>query len=77
MIERDKTNMVVSIDQKSNLVEAARGLERWLTQNRLSVSKVKLLTGLIFLNIAGLHDYPYSKFLFNYGRLQLAQCQLG
>ena len=48
VIERDKTNMVVSIDQKSNLVEAAQGLELWLMQNGFNVSKVKLLTGLIF-----------------------------
>lgn len=24
--------------------------------------KVKLLTALIYLNICGLHDYPYAKF---------------
>ena len=33
-----------------------------------SVKKVKILTALIFLNIAGLHHYPYSIFLYYLGK---------
>ena len=36
-----------------------------------SIKKVKILTSLIFLNIAGLHHYPYSIFLYYLGKLML------
>ena len=33
--------------------------------------KVKILSALIYLNIAPLHGYPYNEFLFYYGKLNL------
>ena len=33
--------------------------------------KVELLTALIYLNIAPLHHYPYSIFLYYLGKLEL------
>ena len=40
----------------------------FLKKNKLSVLKVKLLTSLIFLNIATLHHQPYSIFLYFLGK---------
>ena len=40
----------------------------FLKKNNYSISKVKIITALIFLNIAGLHHYPYSIFLYYLGK---------
>ena len=45
--------------------------ETWVVENNYDLSLVKLLTGLIYLNIAALHHYPYSKFLLHLGTLIL------
>jgi CTP:phosphocholine cytidylyltransferase-like protein len=58
----------VSIKQHSNLVECEAALERWMLVNGFDAGKVKLLTALIYLNICGLHEYPYAKFLYLYGQ---------
>ena len=58
----------VSIKQHSNLLECDAELDRWLVENSFDPKKVKLLTALIYLNICGLHDYPYAKFLYLYGQ---------
>jgi hypothetical protein len=58
----------VSIKQHSNLLECDTELDKWLVENSFDPKKVKLLTALIFLNICGLHDYPYAKFLYLYGQ---------
>lgn len=39
--------------------------------NSYSKQKVEILTAIIFLNIAGLHHYPYSIFLYYLGKLTL------
>ena len=45
----------------------------WLSENGYDTQLVKLHTALIFINIAGLHDFPYSDFLFALGQLLLQQ----
>ena len=45
--------------------------EDFLAKNGFSVARVKLLVGLIFLNMAPLHHYPFDKMLW-----ALARCQL-
>ena len=43
----------------------------WLDENNYSSSLVSLHTALIFVNISGLHDYPYAEFLFLLGQFLL------
>ena len=40
-------------------------------KNNFDLEKVIKLTALIYLNIAPLHHYPYSIFLFKLGKLLL------
>ena len=42
-------------------------LKSWCENNNYNFQHVELLTSLIFLNICGLHEYPYSEFLFYLG----------
>ena len=46
---------------------------KWLGENNYDVDKVKVLTALIFLNIAGLHHHPYSHLLFSLGKKMLGE----
>ena len=46
---------------------------KWLGENNYDVVKVKVLTALIFLNIAGLHHHPYSHLLFSLGKKMLGE----
>ena len=65
----------VSFDflQKYSLCEAAKELEKYVKGEGYDWLKVKLLTALIFLNIAPLHHDPYSKVLFYLGKSLLQE----
>ena len=58
----------ISIPQYSNLIECDIALSDWVKRNHYSLDKVNILTALIFINICGLHEYPYSRFLYLYGQ---------
>ena len=61
-------------NRKQILVKCENYYYKWLNKNGYDVAKVKLLTSLIFLNIAGLHHYPYSLVLMALGKEMLAEC---
>ena len=54
-----------------NLVEYRKIFHIFLKENNYDLFKVKLLTSLIYLNIASLYDGEYSKFLYYLGQLKL------
>lgn len=58
--------------RKQMLVECERSFFRWLDAEGLDGKKVRVLTALIYLNIAALHHYPYSLLLFALGKSMLA-----
>jgi hypothetical protein len=57
--------------RKHCLVENEKQFFEFLEENNFDVYKVKLLTSLIFLNIAPLHHHPFSKMLFYLGKESL------
>ena len=59
------------INRKYTLVECEQYFNHWLDKKNYSSKKVNLLTALIYLNIAGLHHYPYSELLFGLGKSML------
>ncbi len=76
-------NNLFSVDWKNNyiqfdlhrkhvLVECEKYFFNWLELNCYDVKKVKVMTALIFLNIAPLHHYPYSEMLYSLGKLMLS-----
>ena len=69
-----KNNKVeYKIASKKNLVNFRNYFHKYLIQNKYDINKVKLLSSLIYLNIAPLHDYPYNEFLFYHGKLSLTK----
>jgi thiamine kinase-like enzyme len=59
------------LHRKHSLIENEAQFQRFLATNGHDIYKVRLLTSLIFLNIAPLHHEPYSKMLFYLGKESL------
>ena len=55
----------------NNLVVCENAFDEWITNNGYDLKKTKIITALIFLNIAPLHHEPYSKLLFSLGKYLL------
>lgn len=62
--------------RKQTLVECERHFEEWLKDNGYDDRKVRIITALIYLNIASLHHSPYCLLLYALGKRMLKQ-QLG
>ena len=41
---------------------------KMISDKKMDIKKVKILTGLIFLNMSPLHHYPFDKILYNFSR---------
>lgn len=59
--------------RKQSVVECERALAEFVVDNGYDLRRVKILTALIYLNIAALHHYPYSLLLYYLGRSMLAE----
>lgn len=76
-LERFSVNYINSseiiIDIETSFVKSQllSTFEDWVNKNGYDLSLVRIHTALIFINIAGLHDYPYSQFLFFLGQFLL------
>lgn len=70
-IDKDADIIKFDILRRHKLIECERIFEDFICAEGYDLEKVKLLTALIFLNIAPLHHYPYSEFLFYLGKYQL------
>ena len=46
-------------------------LRQFIIDNGYDFKKVQVLTAIIWINMAPLHKYPFNKFLFNFGKLNL------
>ncbi len=59
------------LHRKHSLVGCEVYFLKWLSDNGYDIKKVKILTALIYLNIAALHHDPYSQLLFALGKSML------
>ena len=67
-----KNNRVyVSVKKRPHLSRYLVEFENFVKQKNWSVKKLSIMSPLIYLNIATLHHYPYSEFLYNFGRYNL------
>lgn len=60
--------------RKNILVMCERYYYEWLKDNGFDYMKTRLMCALIFLNICGLHEYPYSLVLYALGKEMLYNC---
>jgi len=62
-------NVFCDILRSDNLLACQRVLEEFVNEQGLDIKKIRILTGLVWLNSAPLHHYPYNLFLHYFGRL--------
>jgi len=67
-VKTSKKSIKINFLQSQENKDCQKIFFRFIKQSNYSVKKVKILTALIFLNIAGLHHYPYSIFLYYLGK---------
>lgn len=67
------SNNKININYKQSLTnkKCKKIFYEFLKEKNISLAKVELLTALIYLNIAPLHHYPYSLFLYYLGKVEL------
>jgi aminoglycoside phosphotransferase (APT) family kinase protein len=62
-----------NLHRKQALVECERRFSDWILLVGYDLKKVRVLTALIYLNIAALHHYPYSLLLYGLGKKMLKE----
>jgi len=70
-IDIDGTTVNFDFLRRQILIDCETWLQRYLTRHHYDCHKVKVLTALIYLNIAALHHQPYAEMLFHLGKLML------
>lgn len=61
----------IDIYRLKSLVDAELEFKKWCEEQSYSWLQVKFICALIFINICGLHEWPYAKFLYYLGRHML------
>ncbi len=64
-------NISYDFYRKQILVDCENHFKEWIINNCYDYKKVRILTALIYLNIAPLHHDPYSKLLYYIGKSML------
>jgi len=70
-VEWNNSIIKYTLLRKQILIECEDNLDKWCTTNKYDTKKVRMLTALIYLNIAVLHEYPYSILLYALGKRML------
>ncbi|MBN2164491.1 MAG: hypothetical protein JXR25_04940 [Pontiellaceae bacterium] len=67
----DGNTVTFELARKPELIECEAYFCEWLGANGYDLKKVRVLTALIYLNIAALHHFPYSLMLYALGKTML------
>lgn len=70
-IEEKNGKISCDILRSEKLVKCQKDLLDFAEENDLDVRKIRTLSAIIWINMAPLHQYPLSKFLFNFGKYNL------
>jgi thiamine kinase-like enzyme len=71
LVEYKNNKISFRLDRKPILKKCEMRFNQWCVQNNFSLKKIRILTALIYLNIAALHHYPYSFLLYALGKSML------
>jgi NDP-sugar pyrophosphorylase family protein/thiamine kinase-like enzyme len=67
-IEWNDNAIIFDLKRKPILKECEEQFYQWCSDRGFSSSKIRILTALIYLNIAALHHFPYSFLLYALGK---------
>ena len=62
MLKINRSKVILNIKKNKKNIESINLFFKWLLLNGYNIKKVKIICGLIYLNIAALHHNPYSIF---------------
>tara|TARA_Y100000590_G_scaffold469869_1_gene660252 strand:- start:4176 stop:5768 length:1593 start_codon:yes stop_codon:yes gene_type:complete len=68
LIEKKDNQILLKIKNEKIYQEYQKIFFKWIEINGYDRHKVRIITGLIFLNICALHHFPYSLFLYYTGK---------
>lgn len=63
--------VTIKIRKRKNSEKLKKILINYIERKKISEIKIRLITGLIFINMSPLHKYPFNEFLFYYGKMYL------
>ena len=63
-----KLQLKLKIPKRQKTQELINFFENYLLSKKIDLKKVRVITGLIFLNMSPLHHHPFDKLLFLYGK---------
>ena len=69
--EMSRDKIFYQYDMSSNLIEAKEVFESFVLDNGYDLNKIKLITALIYLNMAPLHHDPFDHLLYFLGKKML------
>lgn len=67
----EKNQISIDFAQRYQSSKYIKILEKYISDNNYDLKKVKILVGIIFLNMASLHHAPFDKLLFHLSRIWL------
>lgn len=67
----NKNHVTCDILRRDNLVECQKTLFDFARKEGYDARKIRMLSGLIWLNMAPLHHHPFNLFLYYFGKLHL------
>ena len=72
-VDANGNKVLCDIKRKKFLKDCQTILFDFIEKQGYDLKKVKVLTGIIWLNMAPLHHEPFDKFLYYWGKLNLWQ----
>ena len=72
-VQHEKEEVAFDFHRKQSLIDCEKYFEEFVTKQGWSWDRVRIVTALIYLNIAALHRYPYSHLLYYLGKSMLWQ----
>lgn len=72
-IEYDKNEVIFDFSTSNNLADAKNIIEKYFFKKKFNVNKIKILSSLIYLNMAPLHSSPFSELLYFLGISKLSE----
>ena len=70
-LKLNKKKITLNIPKRLNTKSLIDYLENYLIHKKFNLTKIKIIAGIIFLNMSPLHHHPFDKLLFLYGKYYL------
>ena len=71
IVDEENNKCTVTLKCNYNLISQIKEFEEFVNNNNFNNDKINIIMSLIWINMAPLHDYPLSAFLFNFGKYNL------